>query len=537
MRGPIDAGGGAITPAPGGRKGVRLSEIRAIFERWGQTVLGHRWLHALLATNEKLLVRADEKLARGLVWWGAIAALFVLQAALIFTHEPWVDEYQAVQIAVQAPDLATMQQWLGYEGHPPLWYWILRGLAHLMEPLLTLQVAAFLCALAGQSAILFGAPFSRAERLLIASGQFFLFEAFTVSRSITLGIALMVIAVALWKRRASWVAIALLPMCDFLYGVVSGMFVLMKWRDRALWWPGVALWLAVGLLAAWTVIPAPDVVPAIRTYGFATDFGFYLSALSALLVPFQGALYPAWNAPPFLPIATIGWLLFIWFCWRQTEQDRFFRFLLMGFLVLTAVFAMVVYRLSIRHLMLIAIMLILGAWLMRERGIVLSRGFRLWLSVGTACGLSTAAINFAMPFDTARLAADKIAELGLEDEHWMAFPESRGQGVSAITGMEFEHVELHCMQSFIRWNYRSLLEDADDMYLHLGKLVERNGRSYLLSDLDFSEYPPGVIEPVAEIPGGYFRQPFFLYVVGPDVAEKPVNPPPCVTGKRPFARL
>jgi hypothetical protein len=519
-----------------------LSEIRSIAERWGQYVLGHRWLNALLATNEKLLAGADGMLARGVVWWCAIAALFALQAALIFTHEPWVDEYQAVQIAVQAPDLATMQQWLGYEGHPPLWYWILRGLAYLMEPLLTLQVAAFGCALAAQSAILFGAPFSRAERLLIAGSQFFLFEAFTVSRSITLGIALMVIAIALWKRRASWLAIALLPMCDFLYGVISGMFVLMKWRDKALWWPGVALWIAVGLLAAWSVIPAPDVVPAIRPYGLVTDFGFYLSALSAMLVPFQGALYPAWNAPPWLPIATIGWLFFIWFAWRQTEPDRFFRFLLMGFLALTAVFALVVYRLSVRHLMLIAIMLILGAWLMRERGILLSQGFRLWLSVGAICGLSTAAINFVMPFDTARLAADKIFELGLKDRHWMVYPESRAQGVSAITGMEFEHVELNCMQSFVRWNHRSMIEDNDTAYRYFRQQIQRNGRSYLLSDLEFldspeMEYPPGVIEPIAMIPGGYFRQPFYLYVVGPDAPEKPVDLPPCVPGKRPFARL
>jgi hypothetical protein len=514
-----------------------LSEIRAILERWGQTVLSHRWLHALLAINEKLLARADQGLARNVVWIGAIVACFALQAALIFTHEPWVDEYQAVQIAVQSPDLATMQLWLGYEGHPPLWYWILRGLAFLMEPLLTLQVAAFLCALAAQSAVLFGAPFSRAERLLIALSQFFLFEAYTVSRSITLGVALMVIVVALWKRRSCWVAIALLPMCDFLYGVISGMFVLMKWRDKALWWPGVALWLAVGLLSAWTVIPAPDVVPAIRPYGFGVDFGFFLSALSANLVPFQGALYPAWNAPPWLPIATIGWLLFIWFAWRQTEPDRFFRFLLMAFMALCLVFAMVVYRLSVRHVMLIAIMLILGAWLMRERGIVLSQGFRLWLMVGALCGLSTAAINFVMPFDTAKIAADKIVELGLEDEHWMVFPESRAQGVSAITGMEFEHVELHCMQSFIRWNHRSLIEDADTMYLHLGQMIERNGRAYLLSDQDFTTYPPGVIEQIAMIPGGYFRQPFYLYVVGPDAAEKPVKLPPCVPDKRPFARL
>ena len=47
-------------------------------------------------------------------WAVALVALAVLQFTLIFTHDPWLDEYQAIQLAVQAPDVPTMLE-LGWD--------------------------------------------------------------------------------------------------------------------------------------------------------------------------------------------------------------------------------------------------------------------------------------------------------------------------------------------------------------------------------------------------------------------------------------
>lgn len=98
------------------------------------------------ASVTRSMLTTDRVLARRTFWFASVLALFALQIALIVTHEPWLDEYQAVQLAVQSPDIGTLFDWLRYEGHPPLWYLILRGLAHCMEPLLTLKVAALMCA-------------------------------------------------------------------------------------------------------------------------------------------------------------------------------------------------------------------------------------------------------------------------------------------------------------------------------------------------------------------------------------------------------
>ena len=90
----------------------------------------------------RLVSTLDRRLAGPIGWPAACAAVFALQAALILTHTPWLDEIQAVQLAIEAPDVPTLLAWLRYEGHPPLWYFILRGLGYLMDPLATLPAAA-----------------------------------------------------------------------------------------------------------------------------------------------------------------------------------------------------------------------------------------------------------------------------------------------------------------------------------------------------------------------------------------------------------
>jgi len=244
-----------------------------------------RPLRQTRAWTSARLAACNTALQSNRLWPLAVAALLGFQFLLIFTHQPWLDEYQALQIAVEAPDLATMAQWLAYEGHPPLWYLLLRGLAYLMDPLWTLPVAAALCAIAMQGAVLFASPFNRIERLLIAASQFVLFEYLTISRSLSLGGAAMFAAMALWRSRAVWIAIAVLPMCDFLFGVVSVGLAAMKLRERDLWRPGVALWVVSGLLAAWSVIPAVDAEPAIASGNPLVELAFWASTMATCSSP------------------------------------------------------------------------------------------------------------------------------------------------------------------------------------------------------------------------------------------------------------
>lgn len=470
------------------------------------------------------------------IWLAACTALLALQAVLIINHEPWLDEYQAVQIAVQAPDITTLLEWLRYEGHPPLWYLILRGLAHFMEPLTTLPAVALILAAITQCAILFASPFGKMERLLIAASQFVLFDFLTLSRSMNMGVALLVLALVLWRTRWSWLAIALLPMCDFLFGLLSGVLVLLKWREHRLSVAGVSLWLVVGLAAAWSVIPAPDMLPALEREGPVKAMVRWMTSMGTLAVPFQGGMIPRWNEPVF-PIAFVAGLAFLWFAWRQTSKDCFHRFLLFSFIGLTFAFSIAIYPLALRHLMLIALLLILLVWLRRSAGEQPNNAFRLWLAVAAFCGIVTAGINMVMPFDTARLAAAEIKRLGLTGKHWMVFPDSRAQGVSALTGIQFERAERHCMQDFIRWNFRTTTLNPKSFATYLRLETERYGQFYLLSDLEMDALPGDLIRPIAKIAPGYNGQAFYLYEVGPGLAEKKPALPPCVAGRRPFSSL
>jgi hypothetical protein len=49
--------------------------------------------------------------------------------ALQIWHIHWFDKWQALLIAVQSPDIAELLENLRYEGHPPLWHLLLRGIA------------------------------------------------------------------------------------------------------------------------------------------------------------------------------------------------------------------------------------------------------------------------------------------------------------------------------------------------------------------------------------------------------------------------
>jgi len=406
-----------------------------------------------------------------------------------------------------------------------------------MDPMLALKVAVLGCALVLQPILLFASPFTRAERLLIATSEFVLFEYLTVSRSLSLGAALLVVSMFLWRRRSFWIAVALLPMCDFLFGVLSAAFVAMRWREGSLWWPGMVLWFAFALAAAWTVLPAPDIQPALQSTHPLLELGYWCLAMSDLAFPFQGMTWPRWNAPPNLAVAIWAWLVFLKLAWLQTAEDTLYRWLLTGFVALTLVFALFIYRLSPRHLMLVALFFILLVWRLKEAGKLPRAGFQIWLFVASLCGLATAAINLVVPFDTSTQAAATIRSLGLQRKHWIVFPDDYGSGISALDHMYFERVELHCMQSFVRWNYRHHISSRGALEAYLSSEVDKHGKLYLLTSLDLNDLNSVILAPIAHIPAGYDGRSYHLYVVGPHAAERPLALHPCVRDQRPLSRL
>jgi len=352
-----------------------------------------RVLQATARATNAIDARANAVLARPAVWTLAIAGALALQVLLIATHKPWLDEWQALLIAVQAPSWPDLLAALRYEGHPPLWYAILRGLAHVLpRPALALPWAAGLLAIPAQLAILLGAPFARSQRLALALSEFVLFEFCTLSRSLTMATACVLVALALWRRgNWSWALIVLLPQCDFLFGVLSFILVGWRWAERRAPWGWMASWIVSGLLAAWWVHPAPDVAPAIAQHGLPARLVSWLGGMATLGLPLQWhGLAPQWNQPPPALIAAFALFAFVAMVMAELTPRRADRWVVLGFAAFTLVFNLAVYVLAIRHLMLCALLFVAAVWRRCAQG---GAGpgvwMRAWLWLAEGCSTYT----------------------------------------------------------------------------------------------------------------------------------------------------
>lgn len=470
-------------------------------------------------------------LARPALWMAAIATVATLQLMLIVTHRPWLDEWQAVLIARQTPSLGGMLAQLHYEGHPPLWYLILRSAGAILPGDWIMPAVNAALASVGLWAILWTAPLPRVERLLLALNELVIFEFFTISRSLSLGTVLVFLALAFWRSRAAWLALALLPLCDFFFGVIAGALVLVRLRDREdPVWPlrGLGLFIVGGIAAAWTVVPAHDIVSDPARGVLGGTFAF-VQQIGTLMLPWQtGDDGPLWNgsAPNSLWLALTP--LFPLLCIRSLRGDRLSQALIFGLLGLLFLFGMVIYPVYLRHVALAALLLIALVWLRAARGGALHGLFRLWLCSTAICGLATAAISFQLPFDSAREAALVIRKQHLEDKLWFAFPAYRGIAVAGESGMRFGRLDLLCSSQLMRWNHRTAIKTFPTWLDALHRARKRYGAFYLLTSVRHP-LPPSLATRVAAVPAGYDGQLYNLWKIGSGpVASMAL--PPCVPG-------
>lgn len=273
-----------------------------------------------------------------------VAAAAGLQIALIATHDYFVDEWQALQIAVQSPDLAALLANLRYEGHPPLWYLLLRGLAAIVGAGSALAAASVLCALTTMAVIAARAPLPRWVRLAIILAEPILFEYGTVSRGASLGVSLVFLALALWdRRRAVWPVLALLPLVVFLFGVIALGLIALRWSERARpWWPGFLLFAVASVVAAWTVIPAPDFVSVYRPNGPLELLARWVTEMAVVASRSSGTADRAGDAPWVTPLTPLLGIAFLLLVYHQTRGRPIERLVGLGFPLLMLAFMLAV---------------------------------------------------------------------------------------------------------------------------------------------------------------------------------------------------
>jgi hypothetical protein len=161
---------------------------------------------------------------------GAYAALII---ALSFFHEMWRDEVRAWTVATDTPTWSAMFAELHHEGHPALWYIVLR-IGHLLtHSRLVLPVSAILIAIGAAYVILRYSPFPDWLKALAVFGAFLGYELSVSARNYGIGVLCMVTACALYPvrgRRPFGFAIALALLANTsVHGAIAAAVILGFW--------------------------------------------------------------------------------------------------------------------------------------------------------------------------------------------------------------------------------------------------------------------------------------------------------------------
>lgn len=135
---------------------------------------------------------------------------------LFSSHVFWRDEVRAFSLALSAADYGEMLRNIHGEGHPALWYLILRGAHDLVPYREVLPVAGLVIGLAAMAIFTFRSPF---RMWVIALGLFSLFGAFeyvVVARNYGIAVLLMFALAALYPRikNSVWLGVLLAVLCN-----------------------------------------------------------------------------------------------------------------------------------------------------------------------------------------------------------------------------------------------------------------------------------------------------------------------------------
>jgi hypothetical protein len=152
-------------------------------------------------------------------------------SALAWRHVIWRDEARALSFAIQGDDWIAMLRGLHGDGHPALWYFLLRSVHGITGRPEALGLLAFAVAVADAWLIVWRSPFPRPLIGLILASHFFIYEFSVMARNYGIGmLILFALAIAYPKCRGRGVALGallfLLANCNVIATILAGAFLL-----------------------------------------------------------------------------------------------------------------------------------------------------------------------------------------------------------------------------------------------------------------------------------------------------------------------
>jgi len=122
--------------------------------------------------------------------WAIFLLYMITTGYAIIHHELWGDEIHSWNIAKVSGSFFDLITNTRYEGHPPVWYFILWTISKFTHNPHYIQVVQLIMAGSVVFLVLFYSPFPFITKLLIPFGYFFLFEYGVLSRNYAVGIFL-----------------------------------------------------------------------------------------------------------------------------------------------------------------------------------------------------------------------------------------------------------------------------------------------------------------------------------------------------------
>lgn len=160
----------------------------------------------------------SERSTQETIWWRLLMLLgwTVTVLWLASQHVPWRDEVRALSLALTGSTWAEMIRAVQGEGHPFLWYVILRGAHDIFGVREVLPAAGLLIGFAAVAVLVMRAPFRLLALFAMSFGLALGYEYVVVARNYGMAALVMFVIAALWPRirDTSWLGLSLLLLCN-----------------------------------------------------------------------------------------------------------------------------------------------------------------------------------------------------------------------------------------------------------------------------------------------------------------------------------
>jgi len=450
-------------------------------------------------------------------------AIGLLQCWLIFFHSPWRDEEQALLVARQP--LGVLFNQLHYEGHPALYYLLLKAATLVAPGVWPLKLIAAACSLATLGLIWWRSPFGLLGKVALSLNYLVFFEYGVIARSYGLGALLFFAFVAVRRARGvgPWVLLALLANVSVHTAILAAVCALWLLQEGRWSWKGCAilgLGAAVALLTLW---PAHDFVSPISFVRTPAARGVVtLAEASDLLTwsdPFH--LTAVWGAvmpmPAALPLGALFPLVGI----LALRQGKSHMELFLLFFFALFVFSAMVYVASLRHLGFTALLMIGLLWAQVEAGKHLNAVARAWMTLAALGGIWFAATALVLSFSGASALSEWATRTGTVNRPWATTMGPIGVYYSSIGGRPIFNLEKGCWNTYQRWNYTAKTVTNGD----ITAFAQATGGGYVISPEQLSARPGRQMERVFD--GVMLAEPIYVYHVWPVEQAPPKALPVC----------